>query len=114
MLMEYENLFLISLLTTLVIESITVFLLAKYFYKNLNKDTIFVSLVTSTLTLPYLWFILPLYIKDYNMYIVTGEFLVIVVEAIIYFKLLKISISRAMVISISANILSVIIGRLIV
>ena len=113
MLMEYENLFLISLIITLVIESITVFFLAKYFYKNLHKDTIFVSLLASTLTLPYLWFIMPFYLTDYNTYIILGESVVILVEAVIYFKLLKVKMGQALVLSILANILSVIIGRLI-
>jgi len=69
-----------------------------------------VGLVASTLTLPYFWFILPVYISDRRSYILFGEFLIILVEAIIYNQFLKIRLSEAAVVSLIANIASIFFG----
>jgi hypothetical protein len=107
--------FLISLLLTLLAEMPVVFVLVRYFFKYKNIKTsqiLFVGILASALTLPYLWFVLPSFISNRTFYMVLGESLVILTEAIIYFKLLKLKLSDAFIVSLIANIASIILGLL--
>ena len=114
--MIYEQKFLLALFFTLISEVPVVFFLVKYFlkYKDLKIPTIiFVGILASVLTLPYLWFILPAFVVNRITYLIVGESLVVLVEAIIYFKLLKLKVIDAFVVSLIANIASIILGYLI-
>jgi len=112
--MAYEKLFLLSLLVTLCIEVPVVFFLVRKKAINISPiDSIVISAIASLLTLPYLWFIFPVYIADYTTYVVIGEIVVIIIEALIYWRLFRISMTRALVLSVIANISSVILGFLI-
>jgi hypothetical protein len=110
--MSYEQLFLYSLFITELIEIPLIFSIIKYGYKIKNTKTIFVSLLASLLTLPYFWFILPAYITDRTTYLIIGETIIIIIEAIIYWYLLKISFKQALIISIIANTASASLGTL--
>ena len=114
--MLYETRFLLSLLLTLLVEIPIVFILVRYVFERKKKktDTIFlltVELIASTLTLPYLWFVLHPYI-DARLYVIWGEFWVFVAEAFIYWRLLKIKLWKACILSLAANISSYWIGQL--
>lgn len=105
--MLYEKLFLKSLLITLVIEVPIVFLLVKYlFKKKINFNLIFIASIASILTLPYLWFILPAFILNKVIYIIFGEILVLLVEFVIYYFLLKLKLKQAFFIALIANLVS--------
>lgn len=109
--MAYEQSFLISLLVTLLIEIPIVFFFVYSIYKRKEKfDIIFSGILASVLTLPYFWFILPYYISDRITYIVLGELVVIIIEAFIYFRLLKLKLRQAILISFLANLASTLIG----
>jgi len=111
--MLYEKQFLFSLMLTLITEVPIVVLIIKYFYKlktEKNLKIIFVSAIASTLTLPYLWFILPIFILNKITYIFFGESLVIFTETIIYYQLLKLDLPKAFILSLMANFASIIIG----
>lgn len=109
--MTYEKQFLLSLLITLTIEVPVVSLVVRYKYKILNNfNTIFVSFVSTILTLPYFWFILPIYINNRTGYLMIGEIAIILIEAFIYYRLLKISFKKALGVSILANVISFLIG----
>ena len=113
--MLYEQKFLLSLLLTLIAEVPVVFVLVRYIYKYKNigiSTIIFVGILASVLTLPYLWFVLPAFVSNRTLYIILGETLVILVEAIIYYKLLKLKPLDAFIISLIANIVSIILGLL--
>jgi hypothetical protein len=112
--MLLETNFLIALLITLIIEIVVIFLLLKTIFKSKLKNfkIFFAGFVASTLTLPYLWFILPSFV-DMRYYILTGELLVIFVETIIYKEILGLNIKRAFLISFVANLTSFILGLLI-
>lgn len=111
--MSYEVSFLYSLLITLIVEVPILFFLVHYLYKKLEKwNIVFVGIIASTLTLPYLWFILPMYIPDRTFYILVGELIIILIEAFIYFRLLKLKIGQALLISLVANLASVLAGLL--
>lgn len=114
--MMYEQKFLLSLFLTLIIEVPVVFILVRYIYKykNIKISTIFfVGILASTLTLPYLWFVLPAFVFDRIIYLVLGETLVVLAETVIYFKLLKLKLLDAFIVSLLANIVSAVLGLLI-
>ena len=112
--MIYEQLFLYALLITLISEVFVVFFILRYKYKNYNNsDIVFAGIISSTLTLPYFWFILPEFITDRIIYIIVGESAIILIEAFIYFYLLKLKFSQALIVSLIANIASILIGLIV-
>ena len=111
--MPYEQKFLFSLLLTLAVEVPVAILLVKYFYKQEEikiSKIIFVGLVASALTLPYFWFVLPFYISNRIVYIFIGEGAIVLIEAFIYYQFLQLKFSRALIMSLIANIMSVVLG----
>ncbi len=113
--MLYETQFLISLSLTLIIEIPIVFIFVKVIYKLKelsNLKILIVGLIASTLTLPYLWFVLSPYINA-RYYIFTGELIVVIVEALIYNQLLNIKFKQVLLISLVANLISYGLGLLI-
>lgn len=112
--MSYEQIFLWALLMTLLIEVPVVFLVNKYIYKNKNNIyVLFTGIVSSVLTLPYFWFILPAFISNRIVYIIVGEISIVLIEAFIYYCILKLKFSQAIIISLIANIASILGGLLI-
>lgn len=113
--MLYQTRFLISLFTTLIIEIPILFFILRCFYKNKKislKKTIFVGIIASSLTLPYLWFVLSPYIL-LNYYIYIGEFLIFLVEALVYNQLLELNFKKALFVSFICNLVSFVIGYII-
>lgn len=110
---SYEKLFVYSLLLTLVTESLTVLFLMKIVYKNRsikNIKIIFTCFLVSTITLLLFWFLIPLLISNYLLYLLLSESLIILIEAIIYQKIFKIKFLKAFILSSVANILSALLG----
>ena len=111
--MSYEELFLRSLVLTLLVEVPIVFVLSKYVYKLINKwNVVFVAVLASALTLPYFWFVLPAYISERTLYIIVGESVIILIEAFIFHRLLKLKIGQALLVSLIANLASILVGLL--
>jgi hypothetical protein len=114
--MEYEISFLKALLLTIVIETSVLFLLFKVFYKTLNISNwllVLTGIVASFSTLPYLWFILPLFIKTKIFYVITSEISAILIESVIIWGLLRINYAKAIIVSVVCNMTSFLIGLLI-
>ena len=62
------------------------FAIVKLFFKKdkiLNLRILLVGILASTITLPLLRFVLPLFIKDGMWYVVIGELLVTLIEVFI-------------------------------
>jgi len=111
--MSYEKLFLSSLLLTLVVEVPIVFLILRVKYKNFHSENVILAgILASVLTLPYFWFIAPAFIHDRTIYIIVGESMIVLIEAFIYYKLLKIKFTQALLVSFIANLASVLVGLL--
>lgn len=107
----YERAFLLSLCITLAIETPIVFLIAWYKYKIREWYSIlFAGLLATVLTLPYLWFVLPVFVGDRVTYLIVGEVLVFVVEVLVYHWVLGVSFRQALVLSFVANMASAILG----
>ena len=111
----YEHFFLQALLLTIFIETLILLFLIKVSGKNIRnkiqiKDIIVVGIISSSLTLPYIWFILP----SFNLahYLLIGEFFTILLEAYLFRKFLKVSIRHAFLFSLIANVLSFLIGEI--
>lgn len=110
--MLYESKFLISLLLTLVIEIPVLLLFINVLIKKkINyPKIIFAGFLASTLSLPYLWFILPAFIKDFKYYSLIGEISVFLIEAFIYSQVLKLNAKNSLVASFFANLCSFLAG----
>jgi hypothetical protein len=114
--MAYEQEFLITLVLTLIVEIPVVVLLVKYFFKDKSikiSKIIFAGLIATTLTLPYFWLVLPFFISSRTFYIIIGEILVILVETIIYKQILDTKLLKAFLLSLIANVASIIAGLII-
>ncbi len=113
--MLYQTRFLVSLLITLIIEVPILFFVLRFFYKNKKisfKKIISVGIIASTLTLPYLWFVISPYILS-NYYIYIGEILIFLIEALVYNQLLELKFNRALFVSLICNFVSFVIGIII-
>ncbi len=96
-------------LWTIIIETLLLFFIAKIFRKEnqiSNKKLLLFWMLPTTITLPLLWFFLPLLIWDWIRYTIIWETLVTVIEAIIIKYWLNISRKKAIVASIICNLFS--------
>jgi hypothetical protein len=111
--MSYETQFLIALLTTLIVEVPLAVLLVFLFKEKKIRvcRTIGIGMLATLLTIPYLRFIFAAFF-DYRTMAIGGEILIFVVEALLYWKLLPIKFWKAAVISLIANVASMIVGIL--
>jgi hypothetical protein len=108
--MLYETKFLVSLILTLLIETLILLAILKIIAPKIKNIRIILSSILATsLTLPYLWFIFPKYLT-YPTYIIIGEIFVFLIEAIIYWRTLPITLKKALFISFIANFLSLVFG----
>ena len=109
--MLFETKFLISLILTIIVELPILFIFTKYIFKlKLNNfKVIFVGFLASALTLPYLWFVLPPYIKI-NYYILLGEIFIFLIESFIYYYFLNLNFRKSALVSFIANLTSFVIG----
>ena len=108
--------FLIARLITILIETIVLFAIAKLFRKNdqiSNWRLILIWILASTITLPLLRFVLPLFITDKVGYTIIWELSVTLIEIFIIKYWLKISRTKAIIASIVCNLCSYLLGLLI-
>ncbi len=111
--MHYELSFLRSLVLSIFIETLLLLIIIKNFFKKLNIKTWIVILagITATFaTLPYLWFIIPLFIKTKIAYIIISESLAILLESFILFGMLRIKYRIALIFATICNLISFLIG----
>lgn len=111
--MEYENLFIICLAITILIETFVLFFMIRIVFKFENIDTkeiLFTCVFASFSTLPYLWYFLPNLVDDKLLYIFIGEISAVIIEAFIISKFLKIRMKYAIYSSFFCNLISFSIG----
>jgi hypothetical protein len=112
--MTYELRFLLALAVTVVIETAVIFILLRALFKLRsstlsNARILFAGIFASFATLPYLWFVLPALVKPYWVQVSAGEAGVFAVEAVFYYFVLNVSAKRAAVLSVIANIASIVV-----
>lgn len=115
--------FLIAFIITIFIESITIYFVSKFLAKKYKrrsyaiantKDFFLLGILPSTLTLPYLWFVVPFFITDKTLMIIIGETMVVIVEAVLLRLLSLFNPKISLAMSLIANFNSFAIGRLLV
>jgi hypothetical protein len=114
--MAYEITFLKALLLTIFIETTVLFVLFKVLYKTTkvgNWILLLTGILATFATLPYLWFILPYFIKIKVWYVITSEVSAILIESLIILGLLRTNYSKALLVSVICNTTSFLIGLLI-
>jgi hypothetical protein len=111
--MDYELSFLKALFLTIFIETSVLFLLFKIVYRTSkinNWILLLTGILASMATLPYLWFIIPLFVKTRLYYIVIGEVSVTAIESIIIWGILRTNYTKALIASVLCNTTSFLIG----
>lgn len=96
-------------LLTILIETITLFLIAKFCRKSWtikNRKIILTWILASTVTLPLLWLVLPIFFSNYWIYVIVGEILVTIIETFIIKYSLKIERKMAILASVICNLCS--------
>ncbi len=106
-----------ALFLTLLAETTILFLIIRSSFKIpatklSTQKLLLASCVASGLTLPCLWFILPALIHDYTVFLTIGELSVFLVEAVIYFFVLRVSPKKALFLSFTCNLISFLLGLL--
>ena len=110
--MLYETRFLLALVTTWAIEIPVLIALIRFvFHDKVIPVTgmIFAGILCNALSLPYLWFVLPPYVNA-AYYLIVGEILVVLVEAVILKRLLGLGWKQAGTCSIVMNAASFFLG----
>ena len=111
--MNYELTFLKALALTILIETSVLLMLIKIIFRKLNLKIwiiLLAGITASFATLPYLWFIIPLWIKTKLYYVIFSEGLAILLESFILAGILRIKYSYALGLSAACNIISYLIG----
>jgi hypothetical protein len=101
--------FWIAWILTILIETIVLFIIAKLFRKEdqiSNWRLLLIWILASSVTLPLLRFVLPLFVTNETIYITVWELAVTLVEIFIIKYWLKISWWKAIVTSIACNLCS--------
>jgi hypothetical protein len=108
---SYAADFLFALAVTLLVELSILWTLARGVFKLTasTRRLLGVGALGSLLTLPILWFVLPAWFPP-GIAIVLGEALAVVVEALLYWRLLPARLLVALVLSVSANLASFVAG----
>jgi len=115
--MDNQNQFFIALIVTIVVEMSILFLFVRNYFKIGPKDITTAKLIfagfVSFFTLPYVWFVLPELFNSYLIYVIISEILVWLAEAIFYYFVLDVNWKKAIAISFICNLITTILGLLI-
>jgi len=114
--MDYEIAFLKALLLTISIETVVLYILLKFVFKKpkvLNRVILIAGITASFATLPYLWFIYPLFLRTRLTYIIVSELTAVLLESFILLGFLRVNYIRALILSFICNATSFFIGLMI-
>lgn len=103
--------FLIAWFRTITIETILLFLLLRKVSLSRHR-IILIGIMLSTMTLPLVWFVFPLFLNPYLIYVLASELIVLLLEAWMIHQIIQISIKRAIKISFYSNLTSFTVGVL--
>ena len=114
---SYESLFLFSLLFTVAVETAALFLCARVLFRMTRKEAsdallLFCGVALSFATLPYVWFIFPMFASGIA-YVAGAEIFAFAAEAIGYKFILHVGYKRALALSFICNAASFLLGLLV-
>jgi len=101
--------FWIAWIITILVETMVLFLIVKICRRSWsikNRKIIVTWILASTVTLPLLWFVLPIFFNNYWVYVIFGEILVTAIEVFIIKYSLKVERKMAIFASIVCNLCS--------
>lgn len=107
-----EKLFLPALLLTILLETGVLWMALKILSKDQNYPlprVLFAGFFASFSTLPYVWFVIPLWIHS-KYYLWVGEGGAIAIEALFFKQFFNLDWKKAFLISVLANLISYFIG----
>lgn len=104
-------LFLQSLAITLTLELLTALIFLHAL--KITKKVLWFVLIANLITLPTIWFLFTLMIRDYNSVIIFGELFAFIFEAYFIFLFAKknISLKQSFLLSLIMNLISFFIGE---
>ena len=114
--MDYELLFLKCLALTIIIETIVMIFYFRLIFKRNDTEIsklLITGFIASFATLPYLWFIFPVFIEQKIWYMIIGESFAVLVEAIIIGAILRIKFIQSLLCSLTCNMISFLAGLII-
>jgi len=114
--MNYELLFLKSLVLTILIETFVMIIFFRLLIKRKDVEIsrlLITGFIASFATLPYLWFILPVYIDQKIWYMIIGESFAVLLETIIIRSILRTKLTISFLCSLICNTLSFLAGLII-
>lgn len=113
---HYTYSFILYLIITLLVESMVVFLLLRKIIKIKkqelsDREIISATILASSLTIPYVWFVFPFLFSNFVVAILISEMLAVFVEMIFYKIYIRLSFKNAFLISLIANAASFGLGK---
>lgn len=114
---SYEQMFLQALLLTVAVETVVLFLCARLLLKMKGNEApdsllLFCGIGLSLATLPYVWFIFPLFASG-AAYVALAELFAFAAEAVGYKYILRLGWGKAALLSFACNASSFLIGLLV-
>lgn len=104
--MTYVQLFITAWILTVLTETLVYFGLIKIWKTEIeNWRIIFAGIITSSCTIPYLWFVMPNFWSG-NELILIGELIVFLVEILILNGILNLDWKKSLILSLLANLAS--------
>ena len=110
--MFYETQFLFALVITWLVEVPILWFSVRTVLKRNDVPVtriLFTGILATALTLPYLWFVLPVYIGA-PYFILIGELFVIAVESVVLNQILRIRPGLSIILSVVMNTASFVVG----
>jgi hypothetical protein len=107
--MNYELDFLKALLITVVVETITLYLFIRIVFRNSDSKVwiiLLAGITASGATLPYLWFIFPLFLRTKLYYTIFSELFAVGAESFILLGFLRTGYVKALILSFVCNLVS--------
>ena len=114
--MDYELMFLKALSLTIFIETLVITVFFRLIIKRKEIEIsklLTTGIIASFATLPYLWFIFPIYIDHKICYAIIGESFAVLVETFIIGAILRTKFSTSFLCSFTCNMVSFLIGLII-
>ncbi|MGY0218101.1 hypothetical protein ACWJJH_12090 [Endozoicomonadaceae bacterium StTr2] len=82
-------------------------------YQSSTSDILKAGIAATTLTIPWLWFVLPEFVESWALYVWIGESAVILIETWVLANWLRIRLQKSFLAAAIANVASVLAGFLI-
>ncbi len=114
----YQSSFFSSLFLTVAVETAVLLILVRRLFRNKKgRPTtpliIASGILASSLTLPYVWFVLPQLVHNYQLYALASESFAAIAEAPALALVMRIRIKDAFFLSLVCNLASFLVGMLI-